>query len=380
MFVQNPMAELKQYGYSSEPYLIIATALYTASLAVSSTLKRSCEPIIPFGECLVGVYENQHYAHSLINISQYFISFIVVLLAGAWSDNHGRRRRPLIFLPIIAQILTDSLYIVFYYWHWPSAFDLIMKCLKWIIPAFYVGRNMFWVGVMSYVSENSTIESRTLKHGIIIATYPLSLLVGAGIVALIKIVIPYYSQDHVLFLVTILLNLIALMVVNLYIKDTSDSYDKDIRWQKPKYILKEFISLFKNKSMSVAIILAVLIICQSILVTRIGCDYGLLMEYIENNWRNDEEVYFSISRTLAIFFGIVFSVSVLSHCMKINDLKIGILCCCFYIAAAICYIFPVLIWQIIMITIIYLCHGTAVTIISSLVSKLVATEQLGICV
>lgn len=84
MFVQNPMAELKQYGYSSEPYLIIATALYTASLAVSSTLKRSCEPIIPFGECLVGVYENQHYAHSLINISQYFISFIVVLLAGKY--------------------------------------------------------------------------------------------------------------------------------------------------------------------------------------------------------------------------------------------------------------------------------------------------------
>lgn len=177
----------------------------------------------------------------------------------------------MIFLPIIAQILTDGLYIVFYYWHWPSAFDVIMNCLKWIIPAFYIGRNMFWVGVMSYVSENSTIESRTLKHGIIIATYPLSLLVGAGIVALIKIVIPYYSQDHVLFLVTILLNLIALMVVNLYIKDTSDSYDKDITWQKPKYILKEFISLFKNKSMSLAVILAVLIICQSILVTRIGC-------------------------------------------------------------------------------------------------------------
>lgn len=84
MFVRKPMAELKQYGYSSEPYLIIATALYTASLTVSSTLKRSCEPVIPFGECLVGVYENQHFAHSLTNFLQYLISFVVVLLAGKY--------------------------------------------------------------------------------------------------------------------------------------------------------------------------------------------------------------------------------------------------------------------------------------------------------
>jgi hypothetical protein len=142
--------------------------------------------------------------------------------------------------------------------------------MNWIKPALYVGRNMFWVGVMSYVSENTTFESRTLKHGIIIATYPLSLLVGAGLVALIKMVVGYYSYG-LSFLVSTLLNFIALMVVNLYIKDTSDSYNKEIMWQKPKYVLKEYISLFKNKSMSLVVVLAVLIICQSILVTRIGC-------------------------------------------------------------------------------------------------------------
>jgi len=142
--------------------------------------------------------------------------------------------------------------------------------MNWIKPALYVGRNMFWVGVMSYVSENTTFESRTLKHGIIIATYPLSSLVGAGIVALIKMVVGYRSYG-LSFLVPTLLNCIALMVVNLYIKDTSDSYNKEIMWQKPTYVLKEYISLLKNKSMSLVVVLAVLIICQSILVTRIGC-------------------------------------------------------------------------------------------------------------
>jgi len=340
--------------------------------------KRSCEPLIPFGECLVGVYENQHLVRSNIKVLHYLISFVVVLLAGAWSDSHGRRRKPLIFLPIIAQILTDGLYIGFYYWNWPSALVYIMK---WITPALYVGRNMFWVGVISYVSENTTFESRTLKHGIIIATYPLSSLVGAGIVALIKMVVRYhyYYYYSLLFLVLMLLNLTALMVVHLYIKDTSDSYEKNIMWQKPKYVLKEYIDLFKNKSKNLVVVLAVLIICQSILVTRIGCDYDLIMIYIKrsNNWYNDQEVYFTVLKMMAIFFGIVFSVSVLSYYMKINDLMIGILCCCFYIAATIWYIFGYTILQVIAITIIYLCHGTVITIISSLISKLAAIEQLG---
>ncbi|XP_025190902.1 uncharacterized protein LOC112591329 isoform X2 [Melanaphis sacchari] len=371
--------DLKRYSYNSEPYLIIATVLYTTSLTVSTSLeneayrRKFCQPLIPFGECLVGIYESQLLVYSDTKILQYLISFVVLLLAGAWSDRHGRRRKPLIFLPIIVQILTDGLIILSYYWSWPLTFDDI---IVWTFPALYVGRNMFWVGVMSYVSENSTIKSRTLKHGIIIATYPLSLLIGNGVVVLIGMFIQFKYYYGLLFLVSLLLNLIALMVVKLYIKDTSDSYDKDIIWQKPKYVLKEFTSLFENKLINLTV---VLMICQSILVTRIGCDYDLLMIYIKhsNYWYNDEEVYFTVLKMLAIFFGIVFSSSVLSHCMKINDLKICILFCCFYIAAAISYIFPNQIWQIIMIAIIYLCHGTVVTIISSIVSKLVAIDQLG---
>ncbi|XP_060860613.1 proton-coupled folate transporter-like [Metopolophium dirhodum] len=381
MYIRNPTEDLKRHGFSQEAYLIIATVFYTASLTVSSSFqnnlssKRSCEPLIPFGECLVGVYESQHLVYSNTNILQYLISFAVALIAGAWSDSHGRRRKPLIFLPVIAQVLTDGLYFGNSYWNWYYYNYFIFQ---WIIPALYVGRNIFWIGVMSYVSENSTVKSRTLKHGIIIATYPISSLMGAGLVALLKIGIRYRDYDF-LFLVPIFLNLIALLVINLLVKDTSDSCNRDIEWQRPNYVLKEFTDLFKDKLKSSAVVLAILIICQSILVTRIGCDYDLIMLYIKESfmWYNDEEVCFTVLKTMAIFVGIVFSVSVLSHCMKINDLLISISVCCFYIAAAVCYIFAGQFFQIFMITIIYLCHGTVVTIISSLTSKLVPIEQLG---
>lgn len=153
------------------------------------------------------------------------------------------------------------------YWEWLwYNYDI----LGWIIPAIYVGRHIFWVGVMSYVSENSTVESRTLKHGIIIATYPISSLMGSGLVALLKIGIPYRYR-HFQFLVPMLLNFIALSIVNSNVKNISDSCNREILWQRPKYVLKEFTNLFKDKLKSSAVILAILIICQSILVTRIGC-------------------------------------------------------------------------------------------------------------
>ncbi|XP_015364886.1 PREDICTED: uncharacterized protein LOC107162474 [Diuraphis noxia] len=251
--------------------------------------------------------------------------------------------------------------------------------LRWIIPAIYVGRNIFWIGVMSYVSENSTVESRTLKHGIIIATYPISSLMGAGLVALLKYINIPYGYRNFLFLVPMLLNYIALSVVNLHVKDTSSSPNRDILWKRPKYVLKEFTDLFQDKLKSSAVILAILIICQSIIVTRIECDNNLIMSYVITSfmWRDFEEVCFGVLKMLAIFFGTILSVSVLSHQMKINDLLISISICCFYIIAAVCYIFSNQFFKIFLITIIYLCHGTAVTIISSLTSKLVPIEQLG---
>ncbi|XP_022178201.1 uncharacterized protein LOC111039168 [Myzus persicae] len=381
MFIRKPSGNLKRKGFSQDPYLIIATVFYTASLTVSTSFqdnlltRKSCEPLIPFGECLVGVYESQHLVYSSTSVLQYLISFTVALIAGAWSDSQGRRRKPLIILPIIAQVLTDGLNFGISHWNW---FNYHYIILQWISPALYVGRNIFWVGLMSYVSENSTVKSRTLQHGIIIATYPISSLMGAGLVALLKIVVRYRAYDF-LFFVPILLNLIALLVVDLRVKDTSDSCNREIVWQRPKYVLKEFTDIFKDKLKSSAVVLAILIICQSILVTRIGCDYDLVMNYVTSSrmYHNDEEVYFAVLKMMALFFGTVFSVSVLSHCMKINDLLISISVCCFYIAAAVCYIFADLFFQIFLITIIYLCHGTAITIVSSLTSKLVPIEQLG---
>lgn len=94
-------------------------------------------------------------------------------------------------------------------------------------------------------------------------------------------------------------------------------------------------------------------------------------------WFNDDYIYFSVIKMLAIIFGTMFSVFVLSYNMKIHDLAIGISACIIYIIAAVLYVVSNQFWQILIISIIYLCHGSAVTITISLTSKIMDNDQLG---
>jgi len=85
--------DLIRYDCAPERSLIIVTILYTAALTVSTSnqnrlvQKSTCDPLVPFGECLFGEYEGQHQVASNITYLQYSISFIVALLAGMYALN-----------------------------------------------------------------------------------------------------------------------------------------------------------------------------------------------------------------------------------------------------------------------------------------------------
>jgi len=85
--------DLIRYDCAPERSLIIVTILYTAALTVSTSnqntlvQKSTCDPLVPFGECLLGEYEGQRQVASNITYLQYSISFIVALLAGMYALN-----------------------------------------------------------------------------------------------------------------------------------------------------------------------------------------------------------------------------------------------------------------------------------------------------
>lgn len=170
----------------------------------------------------------------------------------------------MILLPLIGQVLTDGFCILnVYFWNWSPQIAALFES---ITPGLFGARNMFWVGVISYISDNCPNESRTLKYGIINAVYFISSLVGTGLAGFINVGIGFYGA----FLVPILLNLIACLVGLIFIEDISKPYDKNVVWLKPKYFIQNYLNTFKGKTRNYLITLAALLLCQSVLVGRFG--------------------------------------------------------------------------------------------------------------
>lgn len=134
---------------------------------------------------------------------------------------------------------------------------------------------MFWVGLISYISDNCTNESRTLKYGIINAIYTISTLIGTGLAGFLNVGLGFFGA----FLVPISLNLIAFTVGFLFIKETLIPYDKNIVWLKPKHFMRNYLNVFKGSSKHYSITLTALLMCQAVLVGRIG---GKLLNNLNN--------------------------------------------------------------------------------------------------
>lgn len=160
--------------------------------------------------------------------------------------------------------MTDGLCILnVYFWSWPPQIAAIFEA---ITPGLFGSRSVFWVGVIAYISDNSPAELRTLKYGIINAIYTISTLIGTGLAGFLNVGFGFYGA----FLVPILLNLTGITIGILFIKDTSESYDKNVQWLKPKSFFQGYLNVFRGETKSFTVTLAMLLLCQGVLVGRIG--------------------------------------------------------------------------------------------------------------
>lgn len=180
----------------------------------------------------------------------------------------------MIFLPIFGQVLTDSLCILnVYFWNWPPHIAALFEA---ITPGLFGARNLFWVGVVSHISDRNPNDLRTLKYGIMNAIYTISTLIGTGLAGFLNVNLGFYGA----FSVPIILNLMAILIGLYFIKDNIELYDKDVVWLRPKYLFQGYLSIFKKGSKIYTIALVALLICQGVLVSRIGGKSIMCMIFI----------------------------------------------------------------------------------------------------
>lgn len=174
---------------------------------------------------------------------QYSVPLVFILFAGPWSDTHGRRRRPLMFIPIAGQLLTDMFNVLnVYNWHWSPTVAAITECL---VPALTGSRICCLVGVASYVADITRIQDRTKRIGMLMSLYFIATPIGACTAGILNVRLGFYGA----FAVCIFMNCLALVLGYTMVKDRSVPYEKPSIWQtvNPKVVANSMRVLFKKR-------------------------------------------------------------------------------------------------------------------------------------
>lgn len=103
---------------------------------------------------------------------------IITVFATCWSDETGRRRRPLIFIPLMAQIVS-SLSGLFhtYFWHLNPMYAVFGEVL---FDSLCGGMPLITYASQMYLCDISSLESRTMRLGVLGAIKVVTILIGKG--------------------------------------------------------------------------------------------------------------------------------------------------------------------------------------------------------
>lgn len=143
------------------------------------------------------------------------IMLFYVVFTSSWSDKAGRRRLPLIFLPLFGQLIqVGSGMVQSYFW---NLSELSAALCDLSTQAFSGGHLLFRVSTYMYLCDISSPEDRTMKLGIMNAIKSLaSPLANAYIAYIFHLVGFFYT-----YLLCFVLTLASILSAVVLIKDVS---------------------------------------------------------------------------------------------------------------------------------------------------------------
>lgn len=207
--------------------------------------------------------ENGIYFTSKVNSIYYSISsltcLVYLILAVCWSDEAGRRRRPLIFLPILGQILqacSSSLHS--YFWSWSPTSAALSNTICVIIGG---GHELMIAATQMYICDVSSLESRTMRIGFLWLTRTISSTLGKGASGYILRSIGFYYS----YLVCISLSMLSFGFGLIFMRNSSTQVVKKVRLAQIFNLTPVFVSfrvVFRNELARKRIIVLLLLLVQ----------------------------------------------------------------------------------------------------------------------
>ena len=179
-----------------------------ASLATQNlNLEKACRVNLNYGNevcTALGKRETANYTREEAEVQQLVASMtiwktlvqssvpaVLILFFGAWSDRIGKRK-PCMLLPIVGEFLTTVGFIVCTYFFYELPME-VAGITEAIFPAFTGGWMTMFMAVFSYIGDITSVETRTLRIGIVNLFSTMSLPVGTAVSGILYNMIGFYG-------------------------------------------------------------------------------------------------------------------------------------------------------------------------------------------
>ncbi|KAI5645166.1 major facilitator superfamily domain-containing protein [Phthorimaea operculella] len=316
------------------------------------------------------------------NVVQTAIPVFLILFVGAWSDKTGRRKA-CILMPIVGEFLTCLGFIVntYYFYELPVEVAALTES---IFPAVTGGWFTNFIGVFSYIGDITSVEDRTYRVGLVNLCMSLGYPIGSALSGVLLRWIGYYG----IFSLSAGLYLFSLIYGHFYLEDPKRKVVKRkkagclgflIEFFDVDLVMETFKVAFKKGAGNRRLRVSLLLIVVCVVFGPSHGEFTIL--YLFARYRfNWDEVQFSMWTTYCIFtslIGTLFSISLFSNILKLDDTILGIISNTSKIVAAFAYAFAKTNFEIYLAPLLEILNGTSFIAMRSIATKLVSGEEFG---
>ncbi|XP_047986189.1 proton-coupled folate transporter-like [Leguminivora glycinivorella] len=312
-------------------------------------------------------------------------SFLILFL-GAWSDR-TRKRKICILLPVIGDLLMclSNILSVYFFYEIPVQWTMFLEA---IFPAITGGWITSYMGIFSYISDISSVETRTFRIGVT----NLCTTAGGPIASALSGVLLHNIGYYGVFAVSGLLFLFSICYGFVFIQDPEQPVSEKEIEDKSGGVCGSLKSFFNTKHVKDTLAVAFkkgpnhrqaksILILTCILLIH-GPWYGehsvrYLFTRYRFNWDALKYSFYNTFYILVHIVGALISISLFSRYLKWDDSVLGIISTCSKFVGAIAVALATTSLDMYIAVLLETFNATTFTAMRSITSKLVTSDELG---
>lgn len=316
------------------------------------------------------------YTHSILNLPNTPIMILVAAFLVKWSDKAGKRRKPIILIPLIG-VMMEVIFAALhsYFWTWPI---MAVVLTRNFCKALSGGIILFHSSTSLFITDHSDESSRLSRMGVLSMIphfgIPLSSLVSGYVLRMFGFVYAY--------LMCLVLSVASFLLGVILIEDKPVPVTEPIKICSiinPLGVLGTVKVLFKKRTGQKRLFLLLLILSKMVINFSITGEHSVFYLYVRRtfHWNEVEYSMFTAYRHVGLIFGTFISLYLASKLLKMHDALVGCLSCWFNTVGSLCYFFAYENWHFYVIPWIEMFHSVSKVSGKALMTKVVEHDELG---